>query len=592
MVLYPVIAVLLAGLYFTFRGFPPLARDWVRDAAERRGFSLEFADMRLDPGHGIVFSDVRVFARGVLGPPLIDAGELGVELKPFAREPSARLQGILIRNGRLREDATAAMFRGSSVGGGRDAATRVAFRVSMIACDLQRLPVARLQCDYRADADGVRLENIVATVGRDERSGPLSGWLHVRADGSYQGKVHTQVDPYELIPFLTVRNEDGIVELIRTFSFPAAAPRVEAAFERGSGPDASLKIHGKFTGRNFDRYGVRLTSAEAPMEMEFGSARRTVSLLPLTAVRPEGVARVGFTVDLASATVRFDGTSTADPRAIAQVIAPGAKNLFRDFVIDGPAECRARGTVSLTDARQCRVDATIRARNFGFPGFVAEECDFGYHRLGTTTRLDNFFARILDGAVTGSVTLAEGPTGTTVRVEGRMEDADFRRVLETVGPSFRPPKELTGRISGDLSLEGIWGKGQERTLNGHCSFHIRNGTLFDLPVFGGMSETLVGVVPGLDFVLRQTDAQGVFTIRDGFARSEDLRIEGDVLSLKADGGYDLLTRALDFDVELRFLKKKTWIGEILQTVLLPVTKLFRVRIQGTPDKAKWRSVNF
>ena len=100
------------------------------------------------------------------------------------------------------------------------------------------------------------------------------------------------------------------------------------------------------------------------------------------------------------------------------------------------------------------------------------------------------------------------------------------------------------------------------------------------------------MVPGLDYVLLQTDARTEFKLHDGVASSEEVRVEGDLLSLKADGRYDLATKEIDFDVELRFLKNKTFVGELLQTVLLPMSRLFGVRLSGTFSDPKWESVNF
>ena len=151
---------------------------------------------------------------------------------------------------------------------------------------------------------------------------------------------------------------------------------------------------------------------------------------------------------------------------------------------------------------------------------------------------------------------------------------------------------LTGELSGNIVAEGLLGKGNEHTFDGKGELHIRNGNVFQLPLFGKLSDMLARRVPGLGYVLRQDSADTTFSIERGKLKTDALRIEGDILSLKADGNYDIMADRLDFDVELRFLRNKTWVGEILQTIMLPVTKLFRVRLQGDLDDPTWNSVNF
>jgi hypothetical protein len=115
--------------------------------------------------------------------------------------------------------------------------------------------------------------------------------------------------------------------------------------------------------------------------------------------------------------------------------------------------------------------------------------------------------------------------------------------------------------------------------------------VFLFPLFGGLSRYLAGIVPGLDFVLRQTDLKTDFTIADGVVRMDRVLIEGDVFSLLGKGHYDLRDE-LDFDVQVALMKEHTLVAKVLRALTYPISKLFEFRLRGSLDDPRWYPVNF
>jgi hypothetical protein len=120
---------------------------------------------------------------------------------------------------------------------------------------------------------------------------------------------------------------------------------------------------------------------------------------------------------------------------------------------------------------------------------------------------------------------------------------------------------------------------------------MRRGVVFRLPLFGGMTDALTKAVPGLDFALKQTDVHTPFEIRNGRISSQDVQIEGDVLSLTAKGDYRMEDGALAFDVQVRPMKDKTLLGQAMRALAYPISRLFEFRLEGTLDRPRWSVFN-
>jgi hypothetical protein len=152
-------------------------------------------------------------------------------------------------------------------------------------------------------------------------------------------------------------------------------------------------------------------------------------------------------------------------------------------------------------------------------------------------------------------------------------------------------KEYSGQLSGHVTITGSVGKTDLRTLKGEGALKIREGRVFMMPVFGGLSTTMTKIVPGLDFVLRQSDATTEFVIGDGKIHTDKILIEGDVLSFNGHGDYHLNGK-LDFNAQIKLMKEHTLVAKLIAILTYPISKLFEFRLHGTVAEPQWYPVNF
>ena len=148
-----------------------------------------------------------------------------------------------------------------------------------------------------------------------------------------------------------------------------------------------------------------------------------------------------------------------------------------------------------------------------------------------------------------------------------------------------------GKFSTRINLNGPLSTNHSQLVQGDVYLKIRDGRVFLLPIFGGLSQYMAKIVPGLDFVLRQGDARADFVVGGGMMSSDNVAIEGDVLSMKGKGHYHL-NQDLDYTVQLKLMKSHPLVGKLLRVITWPISKLFEFRLQGTVSEPEWYPINF
>lgn len=151
--------------------------------------------------------------------------------------------------------------------------------------------------------------------------------------------------------------------------------------------------------------------------------------------------------------------------------------------------------------------------------------------------------------------------------------------------------ERDGRVDIDMEASGSTATNSVRTLNGKGSLKITDGHLAQMKLFAGLTELLAEKIPGVSFLVNQTQASADFTIKDGVFISDNVYIEGGLISIKGWGKYDIEADDLDFTVRVQFLKKESLAGRIVHPVTLPFTKLLlEYKVRGPIDDPEWKYI--
>ena len=200
-------------------------------------------------------------------------------------------------------------------------------------------------------------------------------------------------------------------------------------------------------------------------------------------------------------------------------------------------------------------------------------------------------------------TTATGRTGGKVTATGRLsipefdgDRATFRTKVNYENGSLEELAdffafdlgERDGRVNGWCELEGPATTNCAARLNGRGHIDISDGHLAQMKMFAGLTSLLADKVPGVGFLVNQSQASADFTITNGVFRSENVYIEGGVVSIKGWGAYDIAKDDMNFTVRVQFLKKESLMGKIIHPVTFPFTKLLlEFRATGPIDAPKW-----
>ena len=152
--------------------------------------------------------------------------------------------------------------------------------------------------------------------------------------------------------------------------------------------------------------------------------------------------------------------------------------------------------------------------------------------------------------------------------------------------------ERRGRVDASYVMDFPMTTNCVRGLNGAGRMKVTDGMLAQMKLFAGLTKLIAEKVPGVGFLVNQSQASADFTITNGIFRSDNVYIEGGVVSLKGWGTYDMAADNLDFTVRVQFMKKESLMGKIIHPVTFPFTKLLlEFKATGPIDAPNWNYIS-
>jgi hypothetical protein len=584
------VLLVLGILLLNLLGLPDwLVSDIVR-YVNTGPLSVEARLARYDFPLGIRLSDARLYRKRVVGPPAAEAGSIVMKLSPF---------GFLSGHSWVRElDIERGIIRPAFLSTGQpanpekqgSADMEIRLRVHLDDCEIYAVHARRLDCELEADGPSLRFGSIEATLEREGASGDMRGDITYHAGARLlSGHVVTEMDPHIILPILEAWELPATMDVVNWFTFKDAPPRIDMEFKRDFSPNSTFFMKGRLFMENGTYEGVDFLRGDATLTVDW-STNALVILDPVLIVRPEGVGRIRLAIDPDHGVIAFDGDSNLDPKAVARMAGGLSEDFLAQFRFPKGASLKARGFVDWRDYTQTSFKISLDAEDMGLRGFVSDSASFDVRVQGYTNRVENIRAKLYDGSLTASgIFVLDAPPGTGLwyQVKGEARDIDCRQVLPVLMSSFRMEDER-GRMRLDLDVSGR--AEDPASTTGFGSLRIREVKIFALPIFGELTSLLTRIIPGLDFMLRQSDVDAEFVVRDGRIHANPVTIEGRVLGLSGHGSCSL-DQELDFDVQVKLTPDKTLLDKLVRTLTYPISKLLEFKLYGTLAEPHWRPMN-
>lgn len=340
----------------------------------------------------------------------------------------------------------------------------------------------------------------------------------------------------------------------------------------------SQSIAGTVFATNFTFRGHRLDRMDASVLY----TNRTLIASPARLTRDAGVltvegVRYEFDPDLLILT---NAVNTIDPAVVAAAISPGFPEKLRHYRFDTPPTVRVEGRIHPRQPGTADLTFDIQGGPFRFWRFSAPQIATRMDWRGQFLTFTNVQASFYRGSLTGNAQFdLSTPDDGTYRFSARVRNSDLGELLHEA--TFGKTNVAQGTFDLDLDIltartSDLW------TWNGVGRADLRDGLLWDTPIFGFLSPILNTASPGLGNN-RAKRAEATFTVTNGVFHTRDLTIACPPANLLYRGSIDLDQR-VNAKVEAEVLGNVAGFGPLFGLVLKPLTKLLEFRVTGTLTK--------
>ena len=468
---------------------------------------------------------------------------------------------------------------------------------------------ARVEC---GDNRAVFLDTTVAMPDRDSVSRVTGRWVVDAQTGRIDGDLQGSMNPARIRPLMDAldipvagRYMDAFTEVRE--SVPAAFS-LSAGIERGD-VKFTLSISprlGRYNGVPLERAeGTLVFSSRVPEGARDRKAtadwqwRDNILEVELPYAIDAAGRRVAGRVRTSNETGRYvaqfdvkSGLALEDAAKISEIPDPGMLSCIK---CDTPPvlTLKGRSATSEEDFALNDLKGTVKLERGSVAKFQTRDATAEWSLAGD----------VLEGA--GRM---RGKTGGRISWRVNVEFAGFSGAENSVKFSAKAkysggsieevadvlqfdPGERRGKIEAEAEISGVAGEGFKRSLNGSGRVKVHEGMLARMKLFAGLTDLLADKVAGIGALTDQSEASADFTIKDGVLYSDNIYIEGSLVSLKAWGKYDIAEDRLEFTVRVQLLRSGSIAGMLLHPLTLPFTKLLlEFRLEGSAADPKWHYI--
>jgi hypothetical protein len=392
----------------------------------------------------------------------------------------------------------------------------------------------------------------------------------------YYFRVRSTLSPEALRPLLGANQQRGFD--IAHFNQP---PLIEGEVWGRWYDDALLGVRARVAATNFAIRGQ-------PIDGFQSSVRYTNKVLTLTdprLQREQGtqlMAADSVSADFVSRFVYItNGVSTADPLAVARAIGPKTGRNFEPYHFLQPPVVHVEGAIPTREPVGADLHFDVQGREFAWWKLKASKLDGRVDWVDDKLMLQNVRAGFYRGSATGEAEFHLRPGDpTTYHFDTQVKDADLHLLMQDL---LARTNYLEGLLNGKLTITHAEA-GKWQVTQGKGRVNLRDGLIWQIPLFGILSPVLDGIAPGMGSS-RASEGSANFTITNGVVYSDNLEIRASVMRLQY-WGHASLDGHVDARVQAELLRDTWVVGRLLSLALWPVTKVFQYQVTGTLHNPK------
>jgi len=295
----------------------------------------------------------------------------------------------------------------------------------------------------------------------------------------------------------------------------------------------------------------------------------------------------GFAYDIGAGLISFtNALSTFDPARVTRTIGPKTHRMMEGYVFPVPPTVRANGVMGIRgdpSRNDIRFDVQA-APKFHWWKLNANDVTASVQSLGPLLVVSNITAGFHGGRLTGNLEFDLEPgTPNTFRIDADVRDANLNTFVADLSTNPGHTNQLEGALTARMRITG--GTTQDPlSWRGNGNARLRDGYLWDQPLFGALSTVMSGLSPGLGKA-RFSEGTATYTIAEGRVVTHDLQLRAPSMSLAFTGSVGF-ARDLDMVVQGSMFREVPLRGPVASLALSPFEKLFEYRLSGTLEKPR------
>ena len=413
-----------------------------------------------------------------------------------------------------------------------------------------------------------RVENLALT--RPE--GRLRGTYTSLPDKKeFHWKFHSTIDPRVFRSFFDT-NAARVFDLFELTVPPTVEGEAWGNWRKPERTGVNARVHAfdfKFRSESFDEVSGNLFYTNQFLGVINPQVKR--------AVVEKGEAP-GIGVDFDRQRVWFTNAfGNLNPQVVARCINRQTGRIMADYIFDEAPTARLNGSVEFRKGSdEDDLHFEVSGGAFRWKDFRFQQISGNIDWVGRTMVLTNMQGFLHGGRAAGHAHFAfPRKRGAEFSFRLSVAEIDLHSLMTDLNGKTN---KLEGILNGQLTVVA-GNTEQPNSWMGYGKVHLRDGLIWDFPVFGLFSPILNTIAPGLGNS-RAKQGSGEFLITNSVISTRDFDIQATAMRMHFAGTLDFEKR-INSRVEAELLRDLPGIGLLLSKILWPVTKIFEYEVTGT-----------
>ena len=278
-----------------------------------------------------------------------------------------------------------------------------------------------------------------------------------------------------------------------------------------------------------------------------------------------------------------------DPGPVTRAIGPKTAAALESYRFGSAPRVVVNGSLGLPGPEDARMAFEVAGGPFKYSKFNASEVRGRVLWNDRSVTVTNFQGDFYQGRIAGWLQADVGATnGSDIGFQLGVENVEARALLRDVSNSGN---KVEGRLSGQLNVTHLNSQDWSSWM-GNGRVRLREGLIWDIPLFGFLSSKLDAVLPGVANI-RFEQGAGTFIITNSVIYTQDLAIRSPWLRLNLEGAIDFEHR-IDLRIGAELFKDTPLLLRlplaIVSLAATPFVKVLEYRATGTLREPRWEPV--